>query len=129
MVRLGAGGIIIENDRVLLIKRINSKTFNNLWANPGGHIEPGESAENACRRELSEELGIEVEVIKQLGDYLEHKDDQLHGKSTGFLCKVLSGKPKICEPEKIAELKFWPLSDLPTDIAPYTMQYLKDLMD
>jgi len=129
MVYLGCGGMIIENDSVLLIRRINSKTFNNLWSDPGGMVEKGESAEDACIREFAEELGIEVEIIKRLSTYDDYRGDVLIGKCVGFLVSIKSGTPSICEPEKIAEVKFWPLNDLPTDITPYTLQYLEDLKD
>lgn len=127
MARLGCGGIILENDKVLLIKRINSKTFNNLWSNPGGIVEEGESLEEACIRELSEELGIEVVIKQKISDYEDYREDQLFGRYTGFLVEITSGKPEIKEPNKIAEMKYWPLNRLPEDIAPYTLQYLNDL--
>ena len=43
----GCGGIIVKDGKLLLMKRKNASTFNNLWSNPGGKIEPGEDAEEA----------------------------------------------------------------------------------
>lgn len=47
--------------RVLLAQRPPGKSHAGLWEFPGGKLEPGESAVEALRRELSEELGVEVE--------------------------------------------------------------------
>jgi len=127
MVQIGCGGIIIKENKVLLIRRINAKTFNEMWANPGGKIEDGESVENACIRELHEELGIKIRIIRKISEYHDYKNNELFGKYTGFLVTIESGEPMIKEPNKIAELKYWSLNDLPNNIAPYTTQYLKDL--
>jgi len=59
-------GPIIYNDQgeILLIK--NSK-FGDLWTIPGGHVELNESAEKALRREIKEELGLELKNIEPIG--------------------------------------------------------------
>ena len=127
MVNMGCGGIIIRGADVLLIRRINSKTFDNLWSNPGGMVEEGESLEDACIRELREELGIGIAITKRVGDYEDFRDGALFGRYTGFLVEIKEGEPSINEPDKIAELRYWLLDQLPENIAPYTLQYLRDL--
>ena len=49
--------------RFLLAQRPPGKAFEGYWEFPGGKVEPGESAEDAVRRELHEELGIEVDTV------------------------------------------------------------------
>jgi len=66
-IRRGVIGILCRNKRYLLIQRAQTVAWGGLWCFPGGHIEPSENARSAVVRELSEELGIEVQAIHQLG--------------------------------------------------------------
>jgi 8-oxo-dGTP diphosphatase len=59
---------------VLLIKR-RYDPFQGAWAFPGGHIEPGEDAEAAARRELYEEAGIQPGYLEQLYTFTDPKRD------------------------------------------------------
>ncbi len=51
--------------KILLVRRQD----NGQWALPGGHLDAGESIAEACRREVCEEIGLEVEIEKILGIY------------------------------------------------------------
>ncbi len=51
--------VVDADDRVLLLRFENPVTHDVWWATPGGGIEPGESEEQAFRRELAEEIGLE----------------------------------------------------------------------
>lgn len=72
---------IIEDDlgRVLIAQRPTGKKFSGYWEFPGGKIEAGESAPVALRRELKEELTLDVSVGRFLGifpfDYDDHQID------------------------------------------------------
>jgi 8-oxo-dGTP pyrophosphatase MutT (NUDIX family) len=54
-----------EERKVLLVKHSNEK----LWVAPGGMIEPDESPETAALREMREETGTEIEIIRILGSF------------------------------------------------------------
>lgn len=61
-----AGGLIVDNDgRVLLLHRSSPRLAQ--WETPGGKVEAGESPRDAAVREVAEELGIEVEITRDLG--------------------------------------------------------------
>lgn len=53
-------GLIIKEQKILVAKRPFDKPYAGYWEFPGGKIEENESAEEALKRELAEELGIEV---------------------------------------------------------------------
>ena len=59
--------ILTRGETILLGWRgANRRSFPACWAVPGGHLEPGESAESAAIREMREELGVEVKLLRYL---------------------------------------------------------------
>lgn len=56
----GARAIILKNKKILLGRRLKKDPFYGLWCTFGGHIESGETPTQALKRELDEELGIEI---------------------------------------------------------------------
>ncbi|WP_299733124.1 Nudix family hydrolase [uncultured Endozoicomonas sp.] len=66
IIHVAVGVILGDDGRILLAKRPNSKHMGGLWEFPGGKVEPGELVTEALKRELREELAIEVERFKPL---------------------------------------------------------------
>ena len=60
--RDAARAVILDTDRRILLVRFEFPD-RHVWACPGGGLEPGESHEDALRRELREEVGLEVEDV------------------------------------------------------------------
>ncbi|HSW26407.1 MAG TPA: NUDIX domain-containing protein, partial [Burkholderiaceae bacterium] len=84
-VDVAVGVLIDAQGRFLLTSRPTGKVYAGYWEFPGGKFEPGETVEQALRRELHEELGITIGAIEpwhvELVDYL-HALVRLH------FCKV-----------------------------------------
>jgi len=77
--------------RILLIKRKNDP-FKNQWALPGGFLEENESLKMGAKRELLEETGVEVELLKQLKTYGSlNRDPRGRTISIAFIGKVKNG--------------------------------------
>ncbi len=85
--RLCVRGIILNDNSIYLIHRI--KPDREYYTLPGGGIEENESLEDALHREIIEELGIKVNIIKELYKY--ETDDRIE---TFVLCSYLSGSFK-----------------------------------
>ncbi len=92
-----AVGILLDTEnRVLVTRRPNEAMLGGLWEFPGGKIEAGESPEEACRRELREELCIDVAVRAYLGT-VTHTYSHFRVTLYAFLCEHLSGTPHTAD--------------------------------
>lgn len=68
-------GVIFKNNKYLITQRSDFKNFKK-WEFPGGKVEPYENIFEAIKRELKEELNIDITPIKKLLDY-DHKNFNL----------------------------------------------------
>lgn len=66
-VKYGAVGVLVKGSKYLVIKRAEGLIKGGFWCFPGGHVESGEDSADAVKRELCEELGIEVKPVALLG--------------------------------------------------------------
>jgi len=95
---VGVGAIIVEKERVLLVKRGHAPLAGE-WSIPGGVLELGEGLEEAVVREAWEETGLRVETAGLLGVYnrvLRDADERTlyHYVLIDFLCHRVSGEPQ-----------------------------------
>lgn len=97
----GCGAAICdETGRLLLIQRLRQPEAG-AWGLPGGKIDFGEAAAETARREIAEELGIEIEILG-LACIAETIDagDGRHWVAPVYDARIVSGTPDILEPEK-----------------------------
>lgn len=101
---VGVGGVVIENNQALLIRR-GSEPLKGQWSIPGGMLELGETIEAGVARELLEETGIVgrvlhlIEVFERIShakqnppDLASHSGPQYHFVILDYLCERLSGE-------------------------------------
>ncbi|MBL7169932.1 MAG: NUDIX domain-containing protein [Candidatus Aenigmarchaeota archaeon] len=118
---LGTGAIILnDKGEVLLIKRPNTitpdRTTSGMWSVPGGEVKFMEKVEDAVRREVREEIGVEIEIIKSIKYHDQIlQESKVHWHCQSFLCKIKSGAPKILEPDKCEKLEWFDPKNLPED--------------
>ena len=92
---LGVGALIFDGDSILLVERAG-EPLKGYWSLPGGLVETGELIEDALRREIREETGLEVEPVFRF-DIFERimRDDQgrpeYHYVLVDYVCKVTGG--------------------------------------
>ena len=114
------GAAIIDGGRVLVAQRpYSDKAYKSLkWEFPGGKIEPGESEEQAIRREVGEELGCRIEVDALLTQ-IEHEYPDFILLMTICICRLAeSSEPKClehnvirwCQPDELPSLE-WAAAD------------------
>jgi 8-oxo-dGTP diphosphatase len=86
-----AGALIVDDDGRIFIQRRSPdrRLFPDTWDIVGGHLEPGESVEEALHREVEEETGWTVSVVLgTVGEYAYTGNDGIDRVETDFLIRV-----------------------------------------
>ena len=112
---VGVGAIIIEDGRVVLVKRVHPP-LQAEWSIPGGVLEVGELVREAAIREAREETGLTVEPADLLGVYDRilrnpEKRVQYHYVLIDFLCRRVAGD--IAAASDAAEVQWFTREELP----------------
>lgn len=105
-----------EQDRVLLARR-GHEPRHGFWDVPGGFINAGETAETCARREMREELGVELDDLRILGTFTSVYGDT--GRDTlaiGFTATLAPGTEIALSDENL-EARWFALEDLPDELA------------
>ena len=89
--------IILRERRIFATQRGYGE-WKDWWEFPGGKIEPGESTEDALKREIREELATEIEVEKLLTT-VEYDYPKFHLTMHCYLCTIISGDLSLLEHE------------------------------
>ncbi|WP_203336250.1 NUDIX domain-containing protein [Nocardioides limicola] len=126
-----------DGPEVLLQLRQHTGYMDGHWAaGAAGHVEAGETAYDAARREAREELAIEAEPVFEFcmqrsgnapGTPAHARDPVEERIDFFFTARVWSGEPQIVEPAKCADLRWWPLDALPTPLVPHEAHAIKHL--
>ena len=91
-----AAAILQHEGKILLTKRRLTAHQGGLWEFPGGKQEAGETLEQCLRRELKEEIDIEVGALRHF-DVLRHRYPEKEVELHFFTCSVYQGIPKPLE--------------------------------
>jgi len=111
-----ANATIIENEKkeICLIRRAH-EPFKGTWDLPGGFVDPDETLEESARREIKEEIGIEISDIKYFASFTGKYPYQ--NMVYDVLCLVftakISGQHEFSSDDEVAEIKFFPLNKIP----------------
>ncbi|MDD5163786.1 MAG: NUDIX domain-containing protein [Candidatus ainarchaeum sp.] len=130
---IGVGvGVMVRNAKgdFLLLKRTEKcRNEAGKWCFPGGKIEFGEKVFDAAKREAMEEIGCEVEPVRLL-KLIDHiiPEEKQHWANPIVEAKLLKGKPRIMEPEKCSEIKWFSLEELP-EVTINMKDFFKDVKE
>ncbi|ONI77447.1 DNA mismatch repair protein MutT [Kribbella sp. ALI-6-A] len=124
--------VLRRGDEVLMLLRANTGYMDGYWAVPAGHVERGESVLAAARREVLEEVGVDIDPADLLpltamhrtggnGDPIDERVDFF------FTATRWTGEPTSMEPGKADALGWYRLDQLPDPVVPHEARVLEGL--
>jgi 8-oxo-dGTP diphosphatase len=127
--------VLRRGDEVLLQLRSGTGYMDDHWAvGAAGHVEKGESVVEAIQREATEELGITLAVEDLMPVCTLHRTRGGYEPTEGeldervdffFTASGWTGDPRIMEPNKSADLRWYPLASLPHPVVPHELGVLE----
>lgn len=123
---IASGPVIIEDGKVLL-NREKKASGVTQWFFPGGEVEDLDaSLEDACKREVMEEMGIDVDIIRPLQTLIVDRPEK-EGKAilVHYLAKRIS---EVKPAGNIAEWDWHDIKNLPENCAPNVLDIINDYL-
>jgi ADP-ribose pyrophosphatase YjhB (NUDIX family) len=120
-----------ERGEILLQRRAD----NGFWSMPGGAIDPGESVEQGALREVGEETGLQVRMVRLVGVYSDPRNymithypggDIVHNVSLCFVCERVAGTLQLSD--ESTDIGYFPVEALPEPMMPSHLIRLKDVL-
>lgn len=112
-----ATGLIFYKNRLLLTKRAK-KLFKGWWDLPGGYVEHGETAEQALKREVKEETGLDIKIKKFFGTYsgtASFGEDEYWVLSVVFIAEAKKGE--LQANDDVSASRWFAKKEIPSKIA------------
>lgn len=113
--------IIVKTNKGLILTKRSIPPFKGMWHIPGGTVLFKEPLKHAVGRIAKEELGVEVEIVKNLGPIEYFNDDGRHSIGNTFLVRITKGKPKGNEQGE--EIDFF--KEAPQNCIPEQREFLR----
>lgn len=119
--RVGLFAVIERDGRYLLARRRDI----GWWNLPGGGLEHGETVEEGLAREVREEVGMEVQIVRLVGVYSKPRK---HEVVLTFLCQPTPDSPAAATSDEVSEVGWFAPEDLPEPMLPKHRQRLNDAL-
>lgn len=120
---VGCGLVIQRADgRVLLCKRLKAPEAG-FWNIVGGKVDMMEHSADAARREAEEESGLKIGSVDFLclSEEIIPADNQ-HWVSLMYLTRDFTGEPSLTEPDKLSDIGWFDLNDLPQPLSVFSIK-------
>src|SRR5215467_10688902 len=118
--RIGVFALIFNHERQILLGHRRDIDW---WNLPGGGMEAGETVDEALRREVREETGLEAEVEQLVGVYSKPQKQEV---VLTFRCRVIGGKLQATEENR--ENRYFAPDALPSNTLPKHRQRIEDAL-
>lgn len=119
-----AAAVVLHERKVLLVRR-RQKEGSLLWAFPSGHVEAGETPEEAAVREVKEEVGLTAAPVKNLGERIHPVTSR---RMVYVACASEAGDAQVVDVDELTDLAWCKRDELPTYVPngffPAVQEYL-----
>jgi len=126
--RVGVG-VMIQNEKGEVLMGSRLAPISGEWCFPGGSLEFGESIREATIREAEEETGLKISDLELIAVVEEKRYIDIDNKYfivVGFKAGEYQGEPKLMEPDKFKEWKWFSLNNLPGKMLEATELIIKN---
>lgn len=110
---LATDGVILLDGEVVLLER-DHPPYEGTWVLPGGFVERDERARDACRREVREEVGLDVEPVAFVGLYDDPDRDERGTVSAAYRCRPTDADQAPEARDEARRVATFDPGDLPT---------------
>jgi len=117
---IAAFGIIFDKDNRILL---GHRRDYDLWNLPGGTMEIGESPWECVKREIKEETGFEVEIVRLTGIYNKLEKNEV---CFSFICKVTGGSFVINE--EVDKIEYFDIKNIPKNTSQKQVERINDAL-
>jgi A/G-specific adenine glycosylase len=104
--------VFVQGGRVMIAQRPQKGLLGGMWEFPGGKLEPGEDLQTCLRREICEELGVDIQVGELFGVY-QHAYTHFRVTLHAFLCTLNGSQPQAKEHEAVRWVSLMELDEFP----------------
>jgi 8-oxo-dGTP pyrophosphatase MutT (NUDIX family) len=132
LIMVGASVIILDQNNKLLLQL---RKDNNCWGLTGGSLEPGESLEEAAKREMYEETGLVAKNLKLFnvfsGEEFYYKlphGDEVYNVTATYICNDFDGELRI-DNEEVVNLGFFDVDQIPSNISPPDRPVIREFIN
>lgn len=127
-IRVGCGAVIMQDGKILLLKRVRAPEAGH-WGIPGGKVDWLETLEHAVKREIAEEVGLQLDSLELLVNVDQIDTEKAeHWVAPVYRVTAFTGQAVVQEPEKHSGMDWFELDQLPEPLTIATRTALHALL-
>lgn len=120
--------ILIKDNKILFLRRKNTGYEDGKYCLPSGHLEENESIREGLKREVKEEIDIDLDTNDLTLVHTMHRKENDTRVDFFFTITKYNGEPVNKEPNKCDDVAWFPINNLPQNIIPYMKKAIENAL-